>query len=243
MENKSESKVDLFGLTPYGETIKIVAQETLNGIGAFLSRICLPAAEEFGFLLKDKVSNWRANNAIKIAQKAEKILNAKNENDLQGHPKLIMNIINDGSWTDDDVIQDMWAGLLASSCSKDGKDEANLIFINTLNQLTKIEILILDYSCKNSNKYITNAGWIAANELIIPLKSIVEITNIDDLHRLDRELDHLRTLNIIGDSGISGGFNSESTDADITPTPFALHMFARCNGSLKSPIEFYDIKK
>lgn len=243
MENKSESKVDILGLAPYGETLNTIAKGTLDGLGAFLSRICLPAAEEFGLLLRDKVSNWRANNAIKITQKAEKLLLERKDEDLHGHPKIIMKIIDDGSWAEDDFIQNMWAGLLASSCSKDGTDETNLIFINTLTQLTKVEIMIVNFSCRNSIKKVTNAGWLMSEEFIIPLEKLIEITNVSDFHRLDWELDHLRTLNLIGDSAISGGFDSESTDADITPTAFSLQMFARCNGSTTSVIEYYDISK
>ncbi len=51
-----KSSVDLFRIKPLGEAAKIVTQAAVDGAGAFLGRICLPAAEEFGLLLRDKVA-------------------------------------------------------------------------------------------------------------------------------------------------------------------------------------------
>lgn len=70
-------KGDIFGLRPFGEATKIVAKGTMEGMGAFLGRICLPAAEEFGLLLRDKVGQWRAKNAACVTAKAESMLEAQ----------------------------------------------------------------------------------------------------------------------------------------------------------------------
>jgi len=68
-ENKS---LDILGIKPIGNSIEKVTSKTMDGASLFLSRICLPAAEEFGFLLQDKVKNWRATNTQEILEKAEK---------------------------------------------------------------------------------------------------------------------------------------------------------------------------
>ena len=54
----------MFGLAAYGEALNTLAKGAVDGASAFLSKICLPAAEEFGLLLRDKLSVWRAKNAI-----------------------------------------------------------------------------------------------------------------------------------------------------------------------------------
>jgi len=91
----------------------------VDGAGAFLGRICLPAAEEFGQLLRDRIKYWRAVNASKIAAMAEARLRALNAGkSVQAHPRLVGAIIEQGSWTDDEEVQQMWAGLLASSCTQ-----------------------------------------------------------------------------------------------------------------------------
>ena len=60
MPNEEQGKRDLFGLAAYGETLNTLAKGVVDGAGAFLSRICLPAAEEFGLLLRDKVVRGEA---------------------------------------------------------------------------------------------------------------------------------------------------------------------------------------
>jgi hypothetical protein len=134
------SKGDLLGLRPFGQATKIVAQAAVDGAGAFLGRICLPAAEEFGLLLRDKVSAWRAKNAAAITTTAEELLEASGGIiDKQAHPRIVGKVLEHGSWEDDETVQTMWAGLLASSCSSDGKDQSNLVFINLLEQMTSAQ--------------------------------------------------------------------------------------------------------
>ena len=123
------NSLDLLGVRPISESLNTVTRGVVDGLSAFLSRICLPAAEEFGLLLKDKVSSWRAKNAIAIVDKAQAELNFKTNDKRHAHPILVSSIIENGSWSDCDEIQDMWAGLLASSCTESGGDESNLIFI------------------------------------------------------------------------------------------------------------------
>ena len=242
MSIDDEKKGDLFGLAAYGEALNTLAKGTVDGAGAFLSRICLPAAEEFGLLLRDKVSAWRARNAIQIVLAADRILEDRVQNDeLHAHPRLVMKIVSEGSWVEDGDVQRMWAGLLASSCTEEGRDETNLIFVNILSQLTGCEARIINYGCEASEKMITEAGWLSAEELQIELDPLVKLTGVLDFHRLDRELDHLRSLELIGGGLGGGGFHQRSRTADITPSSLALQMYARCCGHVGSPVEFYNL--
>lgn len=96
----------------------------------------------------------------------------------------------------------MEAGLLASSCTEDGKDEGNLIFMNMLSQLTSTQAIILDYSCVTAVKVVSEAGWIYSENLSKDVADMQKVSGIFDVQRLDRELDHLRSLNLI-----VGGFH------------------------------------
>jgi len=242
MTDKGEKSGDIFGLAPYGEAINTLAEGAVQGASAFLGRICLPAAEEFGLLLRDKVSAWRGNNALKIALKAERIFEKYSKGEkLHAHPRLVMKVIEEGSWVENDTVQEMGAGLLSSACTEDGKDETNLIFMNILSQITSAQASVLNYGCEKCEKKLSKAGWIYAESLTIELDELIKITSVSDIHRLDRELDHLRALELIG-GGFSGGFHSESTAADITPTSLALQMYVRCQGFKGSPVEYYDLK-
>ena len=151
-----DKSIDLLGVKPIARSVEKVTEGAVDGASAFLSRICLPAAEEFGILLRDKVSNWRAKNAIKIIEKSQLLLNEKlSKVVLQAHPRIIYGALESGSWAEDDYMQNLWAGLLASSCTEDGKDESNLIFINILAQLTSGQVALVKYACDHATKIAT----------------------------------------------------------------------------------------
>lgn len=235
MKEDESISLDPFGVRGLADAIKIGMQAAID----FLNRICGPVADEFGLLLRDKVSYWRARNTVNIVQKAEKRLNAYPESEKKyAHPRLVASILERGSWVDNEQVQEMWAGLLASSCTEDGRDEGNLIFINILSQITSTQAIVLNHCCKEAEKKVSKAGWIDAKGFIITLEKLKELTGVSDLHRLDRELDHLRSLGII-----SAGFNPETTDADITPTALALQMYVQCQGFTGSPIEYFGLEQ
>lgn len=254
MNEEKPKSLDVLGLKPISEVIGTV----VNDVSEFFKLICSPAAEEFGLLLKDKVRYWRFKNLANITNKAKRIMTKQYIDNLKATPRIVNSIIENGSWIDDDRIQDMWAGLLASSCTKDGKDESNLIFINLLSQLTSSEVKILNYSCDNAEKKMTIHGLVYASNLSISLKGLREISGVGDIHRLDRELDHLRSLGLA-----SCGFpvipedapninltpsdltskTLEDIEVHITPSALALNMYIRCKGSLQTPIEYFGLKK
>lgn len=245
MDEKDSKSLDIFGIKPVADSLKIVTKSVIDAAGAFLSRICLPAAEEFGLMLSDRVKHWREINKVRLLQKAEeKLIKYNPEKDQHAHPRLVAEILNKGSWEANEEVQDMWAGLLASSCTKDDTDESNLLFINILSQLTSLQAKILNYVCENGRKTLSKAGWLqSADELVVHLDILQTITNCTDFHRLDRELDHLRNLGLIGQSGLGGGFGPDSTDADITPTGLALQMYVRCKGFIDDPSTFFELVK
>jgi len=63
----------------------------------------------------------------------------------------------------------------------------------------------------------------------------------DDLQRLDRELDHLRELGLIGFHG-GGGLHIVGDICDVTPSALALHLYVRSQGSKLSPVEYWSLK-
>ena len=214
-----------------------LAKGAVDGSAAFLGRICLPAAEEFGLFLKDKVSAWRANNAREIVKKAEEKLNKlENNKNLHAHPRLVTTAFETGSFSDNPEVQEMWAGLLASSCEEEGKDESNLLFMTILSQINSTEAIILNYLCKTANKKVSKNGFIWVDEMEITVEKITELTGITDIHRMDRELDHLSALDII-----SGGFNSTDDTAKVAPRALGLNMYVSCQGSKESPLEYFDV--
>ena len=238
MPETTSNSLDVLGIRPVADAVSHVSKATVDGASSFLSRICLPAAEEFGLLLQDKVRAWRAENAIRVVAKAQaKLEKYATAQDSHAHPRLIANVIEEGSWVDDATLQEMWGGLLASSCSPDGQDDSNLIFIGLLKRLTRLQVKLLCYSVEQSKKGVDANGLIAVTDrLMVDIPTVLAIAHVDDVHRVDQELDHLR-----GSELILEGFNSASTQANLEPTALALNLYVRCQGYRGSAVEFFGL--
>lgn len=251
-ENESKAQ-DLLGIKAYGEAAKIFAKGVVDGAAAVLSRICNPAAEEFGLLIRDKVSalrpvsEWRFQNMIKQIEMSERMLRvATDYEDKKALPRLVRLTLEQGSWVDADEVREMWAGLLASSCTINGKDESNLIFINILAQMTTSEAKMMSYGCEHAEKELTESSTIEVGMgAYVSVEQLKEITGVDDLSRLRRESDHMRTLGLIG-TGVwekEIEADGEKLAADLRPTNLGLQMYVRCQGSLQSPVEYFGLTK
>lgn len=237
-DEKQNSSLDLLGIKPIGDAANTTVEKSFQGVEGFLKSVCVPALDELGLLLKDKVRHWRLNNILRILDKAKGKLRYENEElKIQAHPRVALAIIDNGSLNDNDEVQEMWAGLFASSCNKDEQDDENLIFVDLLKQLTLIEARILKYSCERVRKVLYSNGLIVADELKVNCDELVKLTLTKDIHRLDRELDHMRSLDLIG-SSLGGGFD-ENLTANIRPTALALHLYVRCQGYNTDPAFFW----
>jgi len=243
MSNDTSSKpLDLLGIAPVARAVEHVTEGSVRGAAAFLSRICLPAAEEFGHLLRDQVGAWRQRNAVRIAQQAEQLLRTADQtSQCKAPPRVVFQTLDHGSWIDDDHIQSMWAGLLASSCSHDGRDDSNLIFVDLMSQLTTSEAKLLSLACQVCTKEVSALGLVYCREpSYVPLSQLHTIAGFSDLYRLDRELDHLRSLELIDRSS---GLNADRVDpVDITPTALALYLYVRASGFSGPPAEYFQLK-
>ena len=132
----------------------------------------------------------------------------------------------------------MWAGLLASSCTIDGRDESNLMFIHLLSQLTVSQVRIIDYACKTARIRKFGGGLLFPDTLIRTQDELKALSLIDDLHRLDRELDHLVSIGLLLFE--HAGFDVRQQGVvGLTPSPLALQMYARCNGVAGDPSQYY----
>ncbi len=231
---------DVLGIKPIANSVEKVVDGTIS----FIARICNPCADEFGLLLQDKVRAWRANNARKIEQKAEKL--ALKHGSIEGktvHPHIAYKIIDNGSFSDTEELQNMWAGLLVSSM-KEIPDDSNRIFVDLISQLTVLQAKIINYACQTSHKYQSSSGFIYADTLELDNDEFHQIIRCDDLHRLDRELDKLRAMGLFMDGVIGGGrYHPESNTVSLTPSSLALQLFVACSGSNTDPITFFNAKQ
>ena len=117
----------------------MLLKKTFNGLGAFLEVVFKPGLQELGFLIKDQVRQWRLKNALRVMEKARGKLYFENgELQIKANARVGLSIIENCSMVDDDELQDMWAGFFASSCTEDGKDDSNIIFVDLLRRMSVV---------------------------------------------------------------------------------------------------------
>lgn len=237
-----DESLDPVGTKALAEAAKIVAEKTTTGIGAFLNKLCMPAAEELGLLLQDKVRSWRANNAVAVLEKAKIRLECKElADEVHVHPRIAGKIIDKSSWVDAENLQDMWSGLFASSCSPTGTDDSNLIFITLLDQLTSSEATLIDFFCRDTRIYTSEHRLVLPEtQITIQFDDLRAAAGIDSVSELDIAIDHLREVGLLQ---LGSGFNLDSSPtpvATIILSALCLNLFARTQGFTGDPYDFYE---
>jgi hypothetical protein len=209
---------------------------------SFLSRISPETADSMRGLLHEELSNYRLENALEIALKAEKMLGASVQGDhLRALPHVVMRIVEGGSWSSDDrwMLQ-FWAGLLAASCSTAGGDESSLVFIELLSQLKALHLRILAAACSKATKLVTGPGMISTRPLNWTAADLMKYSGSHDLIKLNRELNYMADVKVIAPRQQSAFFQ-QMTDTTVAPTGLGLELYARCNGHRGTAQGFYGI--
>ncbi len=206
---------------------------------AFLNRICPSATAEVRQLLREGLSNYRVASAVEIALKTEEGFAAIPENEkLRVHPRIVARILEDGSWAEVDWIQQLWAGLLISSSTFDGKDESSLSFVDLLSQLTHIHVRIFVAACTRTSKFVSGLGRVSSRPFSCTTEEIMKITGSRDLIRIERDLAHLTELGLL-EERVKSRFFVAVDEASITPTSLGLQLYARCKGHRGASQDFY----
>ena len=119
-------------------------KDLINKAFSFLEKIVNPPLKEIGGLLSDQVKYLRFKNQIKIITKAENLLNQKGIPFKKVPLKTLASLLDYSSWEEDTNIQKKWSALLANYASSKMSNDISLCYVEILNQLTSIEVKILD---------------------------------------------------------------------------------------------------
>jgi hypothetical protein len=193
MESEKNSALDILGIKGVSDSVKIATEKTFSGASALLSRICLPAAEEFGELLRDKVKGWRNNNTLIVLYKADDLIKRREaiEGALKAPAQIVYRTIESGSWSNDDTLTSMWAGLLASACTPDGNDESNLVFSDLVSHLSPAQARLFDWIARECPKFHDEAGVVQGNHFHPETNPLLLRAGIGDVNQLESELSRL----------------------------------------------------
>ena len=240
---------DILGLKPESEGQAENTKAAIKGVSSFLKVVFKPGLEELGYIIKDEIRYWRLNNILSMLNLAQGKLNFDGkELNLTANARVGLSIMEECSNVDNEELQDLWAGLFSSSCTPDGRDDSNMNFVDLLRRMSSVEAKILDYACRNCNKYIYPNQLIIAENITVSFETLVKIAGTNDRYRLDSELDHMRSIELLlqggsfADSG--GGFTASdnSLEANITPSPLALNLYFKTHSLGISPKVFWGDK-
>jgi hypothetical protein len=219
----------------------ILREFRVAGALAFAHRICPSAVDDVRTLLREGLSNYRVISATEIALKAEGILALTPDADRMHAPaNVVLRILEDGSWAETESTQQLWAGLLATSCAVDGGDDSNMANVQLLSQLSEVHLRVFAAVCTRGTKYIAGDNRVAARPIRMTAAEMAQIAGSRDLIRIHRDLEHLSDLALVSITVRSASF-APIDGTDITPTSLALDLYARCNGFRGTARDFYGL--
>ena len=232
-----DKSLDILGLKPVAHAF----EQSIDGLKAFLGKICMPAAEEYGLLLQDKIRARRAKIMSAI------LLAAKSQLETQGtalghvHPRVLVATLEGGAWAEETELQKMWAGLLVSGCTHDGTDDSNITFTDLLSRMTRAQARLLNFACEGTKKSMTSNGLIIYEGEFSPdVAQVLEVAQLADVHQLDIELDRLRTLGLI-ESGVTQEEDLREASLNLAATALALNLYVRCQGFVGPASDYFEL--
>jgi hypothetical protein len=123
------------------EAAEIIKSGAFDKLADLMHKFLGPTVEEFGLLLGDKARVYRVRNLCKVAEKTKRILEEASLPSNPVPPRVLLPIIEASSIEDNEDLQQLWAGLLASASER--SDSLSPSFVETLKQLTPNEAKVL----------------------------------------------------------------------------------------------------
>jgi PilZ domain len=196
-------------------------------------RLCPSEAEEAIVLLGGDLDPDRTETLFKIVRATEDMLASEPDAGLlRAHPKLVVNILREGSWAPDELTRQLWTGLLASSCSTDAPDDSNQVFVDLLIHLTPAQARILNHACQRALGSAPGAGNSPSGSIALNPEEMIELIGRHDVNRSATDLAYLYNLGLI--QKLFDFTTYRKIDSfDITPTSLGLELYKHCHGSRK----------
>lgn len=117
-----------------GDAAEIIKSGAFEKVADLIHKLAGPLSEELGLAFGDKARAYRVKNLVKIAAKTRQFITDAKREEKPVPSRLFLPIFEASSLEDDETLQTLWAGLLASSSAH--ADRVSPAFIETLKQLT-----------------------------------------------------------------------------------------------------------
>jgi hypothetical protein len=222
-----EALVDHMDVQPEPEHVAFIFRLVRTIL--FICRLCPTGSQDLIQSLAKGLDASRTETAIQIALGAEKLLaRDSSDNANRCHPQIVASVLKDGSWSNDQVLRQLWSGLLASSCTPDGKDLSNFPFVELLVQVTVNQSRIFVTGCRNVK---SANGGITSNDVVITPEEIMGITGVTDFYRNATDVSYLYQFGLLKKEFDFTTYTPKDL-VDITPSSLGLKLFDLCQGPL-----------
>jgi hypothetical protein len=216
-------------------------------VGAILAkkpvaRILGPAFDEVGEGLR-RWTAFRVGNVEKVVDKA--VRNIERNGTAEGviAPRVSMQVIEQGSYTDDEIIAEYLGGVLASSVSEDGRDDRGIAYSAQINRLSspQLRLHFVIYSTLHSALRRGTFGSLSElrrAHLFLPYRELFPAMELDEsedaLNRFEHAFYGLHRESLVGESFGYGnadfGLQGLVPQADepglaVSPTPSGIELF------------------
>lgn len=221
------------------EPVDILGPLRLAEATAFLTQICPSKADELRHLIRGGLGNLRVGNAVDIALHAESMLDQRPDSEqMRADAQIIFHILEDGSWADEEWIKQLWGGLLATSCSVDGKEETDTTLVDRFAQLAPVHVRLFKEACSRATKVNSDSGAVLSEPLICTVDELQKVTGSQSVAKIERDIHHLSALGLL-EEGVRSRSLLPPQEANITPSTLGLTVFARCSGHRGEVEDFY----
>lgn len=198
------------------ELIDKIEDKAVEKAFEYLDVIMKPALSEVGGIIADQVKYWRFKNQIKILVKARLLQEKYNITPKIIPVKTIASILEYSSLEENETLQDMWSGLLASASNSMSIYDIHLILSSILKELSYHDALVIKYMWRIDRNALSNNQDVPSfkGDLYTQmLKELKQNENTSYLEELDNTeinsiiIDNLLRLNLIKNDAPFGGYN------------------------------------
>lgn len=175
-----------------GNKIGITSTAVEKGIDLakdFLDKLIIPAVEETGLLLKDKVTLWKFKNQVRILNKAKDYCEKNNISPKTISLKLLCPLLDNASLEEEEELQDKWAILLSNLVDSDQNIE-NHVFPYILGQISTNEFLFLEKVYNDKRERVKKLNQ--ELETFKKEKPELERTRQQEVDLIDQEIEKIK---------------------------------------------------
>jgi hypothetical protein len=196
----------------------------------FLSRVCHAEAAHVLQLFGGELDEARTATALHIVNGADRLLASEPVAvDLHAHAAHVAHLIKFGSWSIGSLTRDLWAGLLATSCTPNGTDDSNRQFVDLLVNVTPTQALIFVVACNKALDLMSENEDHPSTRIAFTPEEMKQLTGKTDLARVATDIAYLFNSGLL-ERNFDFTSYIPTEDFDITPARLGIEFYRKCKG-------------